>query len=90
MTEYHDAVGDALEAWVHGLPLDETASGSGDIGILGDWIAVVSMVRVNADGVPVTEYYLCMKDGTMLPHMALGMLQVGNHLISDQTGERDG
>jgi hypothetical protein len=85
----HDAVGAALENWVTNLPnADELEPG--DIGILGDWLAVVSMVRVNADGIPVTEYYLCMKDGTMLPHMALGMLQVGNHLIGDQTGDRDG
>jgi hypothetical protein len=87
MSEYHDAVGDALESWVHGLPPDEGVSGEGDIGMIGDWIAIVSMVRVNEDGIPVTEYYMCMKDGTLLPHMALGLLSVGNHLIANQTAE---
>jgi hypothetical protein len=91
MTTHHDAVGDALEAWVNGLPDDDGAvSGSGDIGVLGDWMAVVSMVRVSSEGVPVTEYYLCMKDGSMLPHMCLGLIEVGKHLITDQTGGRDG
>jgi len=89
VTEYHDAVGDKLEKWVHGLPVDETVSGEGDIGVLGDWMAIVSMVRVNNEGVPVTEYYLCMKDGSMLPHTCLGLIEVGKALIMDQTGERD-
>jgi hypothetical protein len=90
MGEFHDAVGAALENWVVNLPGDETIETGAEVGMLGDWLAVVSMVRVSSEGSPVTEYYLCMKDGTMLPHMALGLLSVGNHLISDQTGERDG
>jgi hypothetical protein len=89
MAAVHDEIGSKLEGWVNSLPSDETVENAGDIGIIGDWIAVVSMVRVNAEGIPVTEYYLCMKDGTLLPHIALGLIRIGNHLVVNQTGEHE-
>jgi hypothetical protein len=66
-------VQEALEEWVASLPMD----GPGDVGLLGDWLAVVSMVAVDADGQPATEYYLVMRDGSMLPHVARGILYQG-------------
>jgi hypothetical protein len=89
VSELHDAIGSDLEKWVNALPADELSEGE-DVGILGDWIAVVSMVSVRSDGVPVTQYYLCMKGGNMLPHAAIGLLHIGAGLAESHTGELDG
>lgn len=80
-TEDNQRVSQALEGWVQGLPNQTPGQGSG---ILGDWIAVVSMVAVSPEGHPVTEYYLCMKDGTMLPHIAKGLLYEGVDQVDAQ------
>lgn len=72
-TEANEAVTEALEGWVASLPFD----GDGGPGVMGDWIAVLSMVDVRADGTPMAQYYIAMKDGTMLPHIAGGLLRQG-------------
>lgn len=73
MTEHNAGVSKALEEWVAGLPFE----GDGDIGILGEWIAVVTMVTVDSEGDPKVEYYLAMRNGTLLPHIATGLLHEG-------------
>jgi hypothetical protein len=80
MSEHHDTIGAAFEDWVHSLPSD----GSGESGILGDWVAVVAMVNVDAEGHPRVEYYLCMRDGSMLPHVGKGLLAEGIDLMDQQ------
>lgn len=72
--EANSAVGQALNEWVAALPDEEPDT---DIGVLGDWLAVISMVRVNEHGQPVTQYYVTMRGGTMLPQVALGLLHQG-------------
>ncbi len=67
------AIGASLEAWVNSLPSDDGES----VGILGDWVAVVCMVDVTPEGVPVANYYIALKDGQMLPHVAHGLLVRG-------------
>lgn len=71
--EANQAIGDAVEAWVNTLE-DET-DGQGP-GVLGDWVVVACMVDVK-DGVPVGNYYVAMKTGNMLPHVAQGLLSRG-------------
>jgi hypothetical protein len=77
-------VGIALEQWVDSL--EDHTEGQG-IGMLGDWLAVVSMVDVRDDGVPVVNYYLAMRDGNMLPHVAEGMLRQGLKEMARNTVE---
>jgi hypothetical protein len=69
----NEAISGAIEAWVASLPFE----GDGDIGVLGDWVSVVCMVRVNDEGEPVAHYYLGFKNGTSLPHVAEGLLRQG-------------
>lgn len=72
--EANDAISEAFEAWVGSLT-DQT-EGLGP-GVLGDWLAVVSMVSVDSAGDPRVMYYLVMRNGTMLPHVAKGLLYQG-------------
>lgn len=67
-------ISEALEAWIAALP-DET-EGQG-IGVLGDWLAVVAMVNVDEQGDARVQYYVALKGGTMLPHIAEGLLRQG-------------
>lgn len=78
--ESSEAVARSLEEWVAALPEEETGT---DVGVLGDWLVIVSMVRVEADGQAVTQYYLTMKGGGMLPHVARGLLHQGLHELRE-------
>jgi hypothetical protein len=83
--EANRGVAVALEEWVSKLP-DRTEAGGG-VGMLGDWMAVVCMVDVREDGVPVCQYYLAMRDGNMLPHVAAGLLSRGlDELAASEEG----
>ena len=84
MSEANRAIGESIERWVDSLPFEGEAGGTG---ILGDWIAVVCMVDVNAEGAPAAKYYLAMKDGTMLPHIAEGLLNQGISELSASDDE---
>lgn len=81
MSQQHDDIGQALEAWVSSLPF-EGKPGEGP-GILGDWIAVVAMVDVGPDGSPRAEYYVALRDGSMLGHVAKGLLRQGMDELAD-------
>jgi hypothetical protein len=70
----NEAIGQAFENWVGSLS-DET-EGRG-FGMLGDWLAVVSMVVVDEEGDPRVKYYVALRDGSMLPHVAKGLLYQG-------------
>lgn len=76
MTERNEAnaaIGNALEAWVTSLLSVDGES----VGVIGDWVAVVAMVDVRSDGTPVAEYYVALKDGSLLPHVAAGLMSRG-------------
>jgi hypothetical protein len=76
-TEANEGIGQAIEKWVDSLPSIDGRSP----GILGDWICVAAMVAVDDEGDPRVEYYLALKNGTMLPHLATGLLHEGLALI---------
>lgn len=80
----NEAISEALEGWVNHL--EDQTEGQG-CGVLGDWLAVVSMVTVDAEGQPRTRYYLAVKGGTMLPHVALGLLYQGIGELADNTDD---
>lgn len=69
----NEAIGEALESWVNGLPSEDGES----VGVLGDWVAVVAMVDIGSEGQPVCNYYVAVKGGSMLPHVANGLLSRG-------------
>ena len=79
--EQSSKVHDAIEGYIADLPSEDGE----DIGMLGDWLTVASMVTVDAEGQPRTQYYLIMRGGGMLPHVALGLLQVGVDEVSGLT-----
>lgn len=81
----NEEIGQRLEQWVRELPSED----GGDSGMLGDWMAVVSMVSVDDEGQPRVQYYLTMRGGTMLPHMLHGLLDIGKDLITEQTNTRE-
>jgi hypothetical protein len=69
-----EKIGQAIEEHIASLPDQTDGQGAG---MLGDWIAVVSMVSVDDAGQPRTQYYLVMREGNMLPHVAKGLLYEG-------------
>jgi hypothetical protein len=77
--EANAQVARSLEEWVSSLPFE----GGGDVGVLGDWLAIVCMVSVDSEGDPRAEYYLCMKDGSLLPHVAEGLLAVAEQKVTE-------
>jgi hypothetical protein len=84
--EANAAVQDALEAWVHSL--EDQTEGKGP-GIVGDWVAVMTMVDVTPDGHPVAQYYVAMKGRSMLPHVVEGLLQKGIDELAATTGSQE-
>lgn len=74
----------ALETHLSSLPME---AGEADPGIIGDWIAVVSMVAVDDEGQPRAEYYLLMRGGNMLPHVAKGLLAEGLDQVDSRLSE---
>lgn len=81
-SEHNDRIGQAIEEWVQSLPGE-------DPGILGDWIVVASMVAVDEQGTPRCEYYLGFRGGTMLPHVAKGLLSEGMDQVELSRSEDD-
>jgi hypothetical protein len=79
-----EKVGEALEAWVNALPMVDRETVEKGIGILGDWVAVVCMVDVDEAGVPAANYYVVMRGGSMLPHVAHGLLDRGHTELDER------
>lgn len=79
----NEEIQQALEEHVLSLPREDP----GDPGMIGDWVAVVSMVVVDEEGDPRTEYYLVMRGGAMLPHIVKGLLREGIDEASSRTRE---
>lgn len=65
-------IGQAIEKWVSELPWD--SNGERNEGILGDWMAIACFVDVDSEGRPNANYYIAMRDGTLLPHVARGLI----------------
>lgn len=84
MPDANDAISAALEGWV--ASLEDGTEGQGP-GVLGDWLAVVCMVDINSEGQPAAQYYLAMKGGAMLPHIAEGLLYRGIDELGSSTRE---
>ena len=72
----------ALENWIAALPFEGEGNSPG---VMGDWIAIVCMVDVDPmDGKPKAQYYLTMRDGALLPHVAKGLLNEGMDQVEMQ------
>lgn len=54
--------------------IEEYLEGQGFEGILGDWLVVGAVVRVDDEGDPDATYFTAMTGGSMLQHTALGLL----------------
>jgi hypothetical protein len=67
-----NAIGKAIEKWVTELPWE--GEEPRNEGMLGDWLAIACFVSVDGEGRPNAQYYIAMKDGTLLPHVAHGLL----------------
>lgn len=80
-------VGKAIEQWLANLPWE--GEGPRDIGFLGDWLAIACFTSVDAAGHPTAQYYLAMKDGTLLPHVALGLLEQAAEEIPNMRNEAE-
>jgi hypothetical protein len=78
--EANEAVARSLEEWVAALPAEVAGENQG---MIGDWLAIVCMVAVDGEGDPRAEYYLVMKDGTLLPHVAEGLLQIAARKVDE-------
>lgn len=61
-------IGRAIEEWVGEL------DGEVDRGVLGDWLTIACYVSVDSKGNPTAQYYIAMRDGNLLPHVAEGLL----------------
>lgn len=72
------ALGEAIEKWSEGMGFE---------GMLGDWIIVGAMVRVDESGDPNADYFIGFSGGTMLQHVALGLMAKGDEMLSDGTVE---
>lgn len=53
-------------------------------GIAGDWLLIGTSLTVDAEGDPDCEYFVAMKDGTLLQHVALGLLAKGEDVLSNE------
>ena len=72
------ALGEAIEKWSEGMGFE---------GMLGDWIIVGAMVRVDESGDPNADYFIGFSGGTMLQHVALGLMAKGDEMLSDGTAQ---
>lgn len=57
--------------------------GQGFVGVLGDWILLGSVVRVDEEGDPDCQYFIAFAGGGMLQHHALGLLAKADDLLTD-------
>lgn len=65
MRRRSEVLATAIENYLDGLGFE---------GVLGDWMVVGSVVRVEANGEPDAAYFTALRGGSMLQHHALGLL----------------
>lgn len=68
------------------LAIDEYLAECGFEGMLGDWILISAVVRVDEDGEPDCRYSVAMRDGSMLQHIAVGLISKGLDTLEDCEG----
>lgn len=73
-----ERLGKAIEAYCQEMGFEH---------LLGDWIVIGSLVRVDEDGDPNCEYFIAMSGGSMLQHHALGLLAKADEMFSDSSLE---
>lgn len=54
--------------------IEEYLEGQGFEGMLGDWLVIGAVVRVDDEGDPDATYFAAMTGGSMLQHTVLGLL----------------
>lgn len=57
-----------------GVAIEEYLEGQGFEGILGDWLLIGAVVRVDDEGDADATYFTAMTGGSMLQHVTLGLL----------------
>jgi len=72
-------LGAAIEEYLNGI--------EHEAGMLGDWLLVGSVVRVDEEGDPDAQYFVALSGGSMLQHHALGLLTKAEDVL--QGGEPD-
>lgn len=63
--------------------------GQGFEGMLGDWMVVGAVVRVDEDNDPDATYFIGFSGGSMLQHTALGLLAKGEDVLLSGDCEED-
>lgn len=81
-----DALHEAIQKYVQDIGgLDLRADGT-----LGDWMLVASSVFVDErDSTPNCDYFVAFKGGSMLQHVAYGLLKKGQQLLESGQLEED-
>jgi hypothetical protein len=69
--------------------LEEYLEGQGFEGMLGDWLVVGAVVRIDEDGDPDATYFTAMTGGSMLQHIALGLLAKAEDALVSPDEESD-
>jgi hypothetical protein len=71
-----------------GAAIEEYLEGQGFEGMLGDWLIVGAVVRVDEEGDPDATYFTAMNGGSMLQHHALGLLtKAEDVLVNPEEGD---
>lgn len=72
-----------------GAAIEAYLEGQGFEGMLGDWMVIGAVVRIDEDSEPDADYFVALSGGSMLQHHALGLLaKAEDALVSP--GEEDG
>jgi hypothetical protein len=61
--------------------LEQFVMDQGFEGMLGDWIVFGSVVKVDEDGDPDAQYFVAMTGGSLLQHVALGLVEKGKDVL---------
>ena len=71
------------------VAIEEYLDGQGFTGMVGDWLLIGAVVRIDEDQDPNCQYFVALSGGSMLQHTALGLLRKADHVLTgeDRTEE---
>lgn len=67
--------------------IEEYLEGQEFTGMLGDWLIIGNVVRVDEDGDPNGDYFLGFSGGSMLQHHAYGLVAKCEEMLKDGTAD---
>ena len=53
-------------------------------GVAGDWVLIGTAMSVDDEGDPDCQYFIAMKDGTLLQHVAIGLLIKAREVLAGE------